>query len=178
MASAAQLKLPASTSRPAFGSSGMHKRLHRQLHIVFFGKRAMYSPAVPFGGDSGPGTGLRHFPEDVPELIEEEYTPEEIASHEHHVTDLDAFPLKSTQECYEEFPRLVRASFPLKAHAHRDPVPAGEANLHAPDAGPLTGHRQRPPPVNDHPDRSKPRIPGREPAPEKLLREVATRRGC
>lgn len=106
--------------------------------------------------------GLRHFPERV---------------NNTQPARREGFSLKSSRECYSEFPTQVRASFPLHVPPAAAAEPAGFVAKQQPDAGPLTGHR-RPPSLRDKLQHRKPAaavLP--EPDPQLLL-EVATRKGC
>ncbi len=91
----------------------------------------------------------------------------------------EGFSLKSSRECYSEFPTQVRASFPLHVANRQQPEtePAGVAAKQQPDAGPLTGLR-RPPSLHQQPGQSEPAaVLLKEPDPQLVL-EVATRKGC
>lgn len=126
----------------------------------------MHSPTV-FPGEDAPGTGLRHFPEDDDMSDEAEYASQ-MAAHAKRIKQGN-FQYKSSKECYEEFPALVRSSTLL--HPSQSFQPA-ELDL---EAGPLSGHRQRPN-VVDLEDKKRPRIPGEPQSQDILLREVITRR--
>lgn len=106
--------------------------------------------------------GHRHFPERVNNI---------------QPTRREGFSLKSSQECYSEFPTQVRASFPLYMPPAVAAEPAGIIAKQQPDAGPLTGQR-KPPSLKDNSQRPKHAaalLP--EPDPQLVL-EVATRKGC
>ncbi|KAK9820342.1 hypothetical protein WJX72_009210 [[Myrmecia] bisecta] len=119
-------------------------------------------PAFP--GEDAPGTGSRHFPEGMP-------------SRSHEYEKPERFDMKSTRECYKEFPLLVRASSPLFSNPSEDlRQPAGLVVQRAPDMGPTTGQRKRPEPI-DPEGPLRPRLHHSE-RPEDLQREVASRKGC
>lgn len=111
--------------------------------------------------------GLRHFPEDD-DISDETEHASQMAAHAKR-TKQGNFQYKSSKECYEEFPTLVRSSTLL--HPSQTFQPA-ELDL---EAGPLSGHRQRPNAV-DLEDKKRPRIPGEAHSQDILLREVITRR--
>ncbi|KAL0024496.1 hypothetical protein WJX77_009917 [Trebouxia sp. C0004] len=128
----------------------------------------MHSPTV-FPGEDAPGTGLRHFPEDVTEDSEDDNTPHRsLPSHLKQSKDGN-FQYKTTKQCYEEFPAMVHSGFLLH------PPQAVQSPLEL-EEGPQTGQRRRPP-VIDLEDRTRPRIPGEKQSAEEYLRELLARRG-
>lgn len=128
----------------------------------------MHSPTV-FPGEDAPGTGLRHFPEDVlEESLDESDHPSRTPSHLKRDRE-GKFDYKTTKQCYEEFPAMVHSGFLLK-------LPIIKQNVSDLEEGPQTGHRRRPP-VVDKEDKKRPRFPGETQSPEEYLRELHTRRG-
>lgn len=128
----------------------------------------MHSPTV-FPGEDAPGTGLRHFPEDVTEDCEDDntaYTP--LPSHLKQSKDGN-FQYKTTKQCYEEFPAMVHSGFLLHP-------PQAVQSLLELEEGPQTGQRRRPA-VVDLEDRMRPRIPGEKQSAKEYLRELLARRG-
>ncbi|KAK9908676.1 hypothetical protein WJX75_001313 [Coccomyxa subellipsoidea] len=118
---------------------------------------------APFPGEDAPGTGRRHFPEEVPEpKVSVAERPE-------------SFEMRSTQDMYKEFPGLIRSSYPLYIRTAGPQEPLGEVELRAEDAGPATRNRRRPEPVDPSPPIA--RLHHAE-DPEALKREVASRKGC
>ena len=111
--------------------------------------------------------GLRHFPEDD-DMSDETEHASQMAAHAKRIKQGN-FQYKSSKECYEEFPALVRSSTLLHPLQTFDPA---ELDL---EAGPLSGHRQRPN-VVDLEDKKRPRIPGEPQTQDILLREVIARR--
>lgn len=59
----------------------------------------------------------------------------------------DKFDQRTSAQCYEEFPIQVHLSCPLPRVYDGDKEPAGVTALHSIDAGPPTGKRVRPMPV-------------------------------
>jgi len=102
---------------------------------------SLFLSTVTFPGEDAPGTGLRHLPD-----------PEDA-----HLTATESHAMRTTNECYEMFPQWLRASCPLEVE---DAEPTGVSALNLPDAGPNSGPRRRPEPVEgDHPslDPSQPK---------------------
>ena len=112
-------------------------------------------------------TGLRHFPEEDDVVSAAEHSSQ-LAAHAKRIKEGN-FQFKSSKQCYEEFPGLVRSGFLLPSSQTLQPV---ELDL---QEGPLSGQRQRPD-VVDLADKKRPRIPGERQSPEALLREVVARR--
>ncbi|KAK9826927.1 hypothetical protein WJX74_000528 [Apatococcus lobatus] len=132
------------------------------IHQVVRPAAVRLSASNTFPGEDAPGTGHRHFPERVNNL---------------QPARREGFSLKSSRECYTEFPTQVRASLPLHLPPSVAAEPAGIVAKQQPDAGPLTGQR-RPPSVRDKAQQVKPTaavLP--EPDPQLVL-EVAIRKGC
>eukprot|EP00884_Botryococcus_braunii_P015049 jgi/Botrbrau1/23545/Bobra.0141s0016.1 len=115
-------------------------------------------------GEDAPGTGRRQFPASV--ATEED---DRAAATRSEIVD---FQKKTTQECYEEFPVLVRSSVPLYVVSEGPQEPLGEVEKRTEDGGPTTGSRRRPDPV----DPSKPCY--YDVSQEELLRQVQMRRSC
>ncbi|CAL8461851.1 g1382 [Coccomyxa elongata] len=119
---------------------------------------------TPFPGEDAPGTGRRHFPEEVPE------SKVSVAERP------ESFEMRSTQDMYKEFPGLIRSSYPLYVRNAGPQEPLGEVERRAEDAGPATRNRRRPEPVDPSPPTE--RLPLHAEDPEALKREVASRKGC
>lgn len=111
-----------------------------------------------FPGEDAPGTGHRHFPS-VSEL--ELHLPPQ--SHE----------MKSTKECYKDFPTFARASCPLSIPSK---APSGRDVMRSPDSGPATGYRRMPRPYEN--PSAKQMDPVDTLTPEARLRELQIRRSC
>jgi hypothetical protein len=112
---------------------------------------------------SGPGSGHRHYPEDLHQQYDTQrpgLLKEEQAHHD----------MMSTEACYRMFPLITHASTPLRVEDHE---PAGVSAQHVGDAGPTTGRRRRPAPA-DAPARSNV-LPYPATHPTDLRRELAVR---
>lgn len=112
--------------------------------------------------------GLRHFPEDIEDVTDAAQHAYQMAAHAKRIKQGN-FQFKSSKECYEEFPALVRSSTLLRPSQVNQPA---QLTL---QEGPLSGQRQRPG-VVDPDDKRRPRIPGETESQDTLLREVFTRR--
>lgn len=77
--------------------------------------------------------------------------------------------MMSTEECYNLFPLLTKASVPLRPVEDREP--AGLSVLHAGDAGPDTGRRHRPAPAGA----ARATLPCPDTRPTDLQRELLAR---
>ncbi|KAA6428234.1 hypothetical protein WJX79_004625 [Trebouxia sp. C0005] len=128
----------------------------------------MHSPTV-FPGEDAPGTGLRHFPEDITEDSEDTNTSQRSPPGHLKQSKDGNFQYKTTKQCYEEFPAMVHSGFLLH------PPQAGQSPLEL-EEGFQTGQRRRPA-VVDLEDRMRPRIPGEKQSAEGYLRELLARRG-
>lgn len=85
----------------------------------------------------------------------------------------EAHEMKSSEECYKDFPTFARASCPLSVS---NIVPSGQAVMQSPDSGPATGHRRMPMAHEDPP--TKQIDPVDSLTPEARLRELQIRRSC
>lgn len=127
----------------------------------------MHSPTV-YPGEDAPGTGLRHFPEDVAEESSETFHDGRSSTRHLKQQRGGNFQYKTTKQCYEEFPAMVHSGFLLQPpQPVRSPLVLEE--------GPQTGQRRRPE-VIDLKDRTRPRIPGEKQSAEEYLRELLARR--
>ncbi|KAI7840904.1 hypothetical protein COHA_005432 [Chlorella ohadii] len=112
---------------------------------------------------AGPGSGHRHYPEDLHQQYDTQrpgMLKEEQAHHD----------MMSTEACYKMFPLITHASTPLRVEDHE---PAGLSAQRVGDAGPATGRRRRPAPA-DAPVRGNV-LPYPDTHPIDLRRELAVR---
>eukprot|EP01026_Neomeris_dumetosa_P068404 TRINITY_DN66983_c0_g1_i2.p2 TRINITY_DN66983_c0_g1~~TRINITY_DN66983_c0_g1_i2.p2 ORF type:complete len:214 (-),score=26.20 TRINITY_DN66983_c0_g1_i2:283-924(-) len=117
--------------------------------------------------ESSPGTGgKKQFPATIPATkeVEEQQFPQD----KNHLC-------KSTKECYDEFPFLIRASCPLYVE---DQEPNGKTLAKCGDAGPGTGKRRFPSQKEMIKDQQEHMRPNHLNTREDNLREVSTRRCC
>jgi len=118
--------------------------------------RSLSSTIVTFPGEDAPGTGLRHLPD-----------PQEA-----QLTGKERHAMRTTHECYEAFPFELHASCPLGVD---DSQPTGVSARQLPDAGPTSGPRHRPQPVDGGHFLTDPSLPK---TVSSRLRELEIRHRC